>query len=411
MSSLRPILVALAILAGLCSGAAAAGYSALARVDSPNSSIVDRGDAVEIELRLSQPVPWRVFTLNAPRRLILELGDAIWSGPVSVETGRVSGVRTGRFQPGWSRMVVDLEEPLAIEVASLGTVGDDGGARLFLRLVPVSDAEFAARARGAETVRSGFPGRKASRSHQPDLGPQLRVVVDPGHGGFDPGARVDGLNEASLMLTFALELRELLRRTKGIEATLTRDADEFVPLERRLSIAREAQADVFISLHADALVEGFGNASGATVYTLSDEASDDASQQLAERHDGDELLAGVDLSGQGDEIAIVLMEMARTETDPRSDRLAGHLVDGIMARAGRVNNSPLRSAAFSVLKLPDIPSVLVELGFLSSARDRDRLTSPQWRSKAAEGIRDGLLAWAAEDAAQRRRNDHARRAR
>jgi len=224
----------------------------------------------------------------------------------------------------------------------------------------------------------------------------LVVVLDPGHGGIDPGAERDGVIEADLILTFARELKEILLRTGDFKVELTREGDVFVPLEARVSFARQARADVFISLHADALV--VGRATGSTVYTLSDTATDLASQKLAERHDRGDLLAGVDLRNQDDVIAKVLMDLARTETAPRSQKLAGALVAGLRDTVG-VRKRPHLSAGFSVLKAPDIPSVLLELGFLSSPRDLKRLRDPDWRNSAAIGIRDGLQAWARQDAA------------
>ncbi len=156
---------------------------------------------------------------------------------------------------------------------------------------------------------------------------------------------------------------------------------------------------MFLSLHADALVEG--RASGSTIYTLSEKASDIATQKLAERHDRSDRLAGIDLSQQDDVIADVLMDLARLETAPRSDRLADALVAGLGKTVG-IHKRPRLSAGFSVLKAPDIPSVLLELGFLSSKRDRDRLVDANWRASAANGIRDGLVAWAISDAADAR---------
>jgi N-acetylmuramoyl-L-alanine amidase len=223
------------------------------------------------------------------------------------------------------------------------------------------------------------------------------VVLDPGHGGVDPGAERDGVREADLMLTFARELKEVLRRA-GMQVVMTRDADVFVPLETRITVARAAQADLLLSLHADALAEG--RATGATVYTLSETASDTASAKLAERHDRADLLAGVDLTRHDDVIADVLMDLARLESTPRSDHLADAVVEGLRQSVGGLHKRPRLSAGFSVLKSPDIPSVLVELGFLSSDRDRARLTDPDWRRRAAEGIRDALQAWAVEDAAE-----------
>ena len=225
------------------------------------------------------------------------------------------------------------------------------------------------------------------------------VVLDPGHGGIDPGAEREGQTEAKLMLTFARELKEALLRDGRFKVVMTRNEDVFVPLETRISIARAAGATVFLSLHADALAEG--EAQGATVYTLAEEATDEAAQALAERHDRDDLLAGLDLSAQDDVVVTVLMDMARTETQPRVDRLAGHLVGAIKGAELRMHRHPHQQGGFSVLKSPDIPSALVELGFLSSARDLKRLEDPEWRARMAAALVAGLAAWAEEDRAIR----------
>ena len=199
------------------------------------------------------------------------------------------------------------------------------------------------------------------------------------------------------MLTFARALKELLIRDGGFRVVMTREEDVFVPLETRISIARAAGAHVFLSLHADALAEG--EAVGATIYTLSEEASDEAARALAERHDRDDLLSGIDLTQQDDLVATVLMDMARTETRPRIDRLALNLREAISGAGLKMHRHPVQQASFSVLKSPDIPSVLIELGFLSSASDLERLIDGEWRAKMARAIRDALKAWAAQDAA------------
>ena len=398
MSSLRVILLCLALAAGAATGAFAQGLTALARVDAAASSVRDEGAGLVVELALSQPVPWRAYTLERPRRLVIDFSEARFDAPVPVASPRAGAVSAGPIQPGWSRMVLELGEALAIEEAGLDTSAADGRARLTLRLAPVSAEDFAA--------ASGAPpdlARTLPEPVVPALPPKpegrLRVVLDPGHGGIDPGAEYDGLTEADLMLTFARELRELLVR-EGFDVAMTRDADVFVPLEARVSFAREAEADLFLSLHADSLPEEAGSAHGATVYVLSEEASDVASRRLAERHDGSDLVAGVDVTGQGDEIALVLMDMARVETEPRTRRLAELLIAEITAEAGRMNHRPLRSANFSVLRSPAVPSVLLELGFLSSPRDRAKIADPEWRAKAAAGIRDAVVLWAEADAAR-----------
>ena len=394
MSSLRLLFLALA--ASFAATVAAAQMTALARVDGRDSGVRDTDEGIALTLALSQPVPWRVFTLDAPPRLVLDLSEVTWPETFPETSARVDTLRTGRFQPGWSRLVLSLDGPYAVTEAGMATGAGDGTARLALRLDPTTPEVFTATTGAPHSARFSQIRRPRPRTGAPDNG-RLRVVLDPGHGGIDPGAEAGGLVEADLMLTFARELRELLLRSGGFSVAMTRDDDVFVPLETRITLARDAGAEIFLSLHADALPEDARQASGATIYTLSEEASDLASQRLAERHDQSDLLAGIDLAGQSDEIALVLMDLARAETEPRTDRLADALVAGITATAGPMNARPRRSAGFSVLKAPDFPSVLIEIGFLSNARDREKLADPAWRAKAALGIRDALRAWADEE--------------
>ncbi len=358
--------------------------------------LTERRGRVLLSLDISQPVPWRVFTLDNPWRVVVDFSEVDWTGarpPANLDRiTRIEEIATGTFRPGWSRLVIALARPMAVTQA--GMTAGDKGARVSLKLTDSTPEAFAAAA-GAP------PGALFSRGEGTALPPKaaddrFTVVLDPGHGGIDPGAESGGVREADLTLTFARELRDELRRASAdIEVVLTRDDDVFVPLEERVRIAHAVGADVFVSLHADALEEGQAN--GATVYTLSAEASDRASEKLAERHNRAELLAGVDLSETDDSVALLLMDLARTETRPRSERLADALVKGIFQATGATYKTPRMHAAFSVLKAPDIPSALVELGFLSSRVDREHLTDPAWRAKAAGGIRDALLAWAAEE--------------
>jgi len=202
------------------------------------------------------------------------------------------------------------------------------------------------------------------------------------------------------MLAFARELQEALIRGGLFDVALTRERDEFVPLDTRISRARAAGASVFLSLHADELPEGAGDASGITVYTLAETATDEASLRLAERHDKNDLLAGVSVAEPGDEIALVLMDLARTDTGPRSAALAETLKSAFRSEALPLVGRPLRSAAFSVLKAADFPSALIELGFLSSEADRARLTDPEWRAAAVRAIETALVQWSLDDSAR-----------
>lgn len=383
------------------SAAAAQDLSPLARLDPASSAISPGSPGVEVRLGLSQPVPWRVRVLDAPPRVILDVREVDWRGidRISRTTPEVLGLRAGVFRPGWSRLVLELASPHLVGGAAMAT--DAAGAVITLRLDPAM----------TEESRAAF-ARAAAAPEPPDWAPPtladlpppaargtgpVVIVLDPGHGGIDPGAERDGHTEADLVLTFARELKDLLSRSGRFRVVLTRDDDVFVPLETRISIARASGAHLFLSLHADALAEG--EAEGATIYTLDEDASDEASRALAERHSRDDLLSGVDLSGQDDLVAQVLMDMARTETAPRTERLAAQLEAAIKAAGVKMHRSARQKASFSVLKSPDIPSLLLELGFLSSAEDLERLLDPVWRKTLAEAVMVGVTAWAEEDAA------------
>src|SRR3989338_7577515 len=352
--------------------AAGQELSGLARLDAAASEI----DGGEVTLALSQPVPWRVRVLDDPARVVLDFREGDWAGLAAM-------LRAGFSRPGWPRLVLRLAEPMLVDQAEMVT-GE--GAALHLSLRAADAAEFAAKAALPEPPEWSTPKLA-----------ELAAPAPKGHGGLDPGAERDGQTEAALMLTFARELKELLVRDGSFAVVMTREDDTFVPLETRISIARAAGAGVFVSLHADAIAEG--EAVGATVYTLAEDATDEAAAALAERHDRDDLLAGVDLTEQDDLVATVLMDMARTETAPRIDRLAAALETEIKAQGLKMHRHPRQQAGFSVLKSPDIPSVLVELGFLSSSRDLWLLMDVEWRARMAGALRDGLKSWAAEDAA------------
>ncbi|SDI09283.1 N-acetylmuramoyl-L-alanine amidase [Alloyangia pacifica] len=405
MGSFFRIILAGALCALLVSGARAqdiAQERALggqARFIAGTVSDADWGKGTELTLSLSQGVPWRAFTLTEPPRLVVDFREVDWTGAEAAEMDRsdeVAGLRMGPFRSGWSRLVAELTGPMVLDRAGMRISEETGQAELSLRLASSSAAEMAARSGLPRDPRWDLPAAKGKAAPRRAEGAPLRIVLDPGHGGIDPGAQRDGHNEADLMLTFARDLRDVLRRT-GFEVLMTRDADVFVSLEARVAQAHDARADLFISLHADAIEQGIAH--GATVYTLSDDASDAASAALAERHDRDDILAGLDLSGSDDRVANVLLDLARLDNAPRGRALAGHLVAGIRNAVGQVHKRPQRQAGFSVLKAADIPSVLIEVGFLSTEEDLRHLQDRAWRAGMAAGIRDGILAWALEDEA------------
>lgn len=372
----------------------ASGAVAQVTVDPARSAVRDGWWELRVELGLSDIVPYRVFTLDDPRRLVLDFANVDWEGVTTeaiLSGDRATAVRFGPFRPGWSRMVIDLAEPLVVTEA--GMLATDAGADLTVVLERASPEEYAAAA-GAPPD----PGwdRMAAvdpliRTPVPDDG-DFVVVIDPGHGGIDPGAQRGGVNEAELMLVFGQEVAAQLNALPGVQAILTREADVFVPLFTRMTIARSVGADLFISLHADALEED--EATGASVYTLARDGGDRAAAQMVERHERGDLLAGVDLSEQGDRVATVLMDLARAKTGPQAQQFADALVAAMSAQGVRLNSRSRREGQLAVLSAADFPSVLLEAGFLSSSADRAALASREGRARIVRAIAAAVAAQA-----------------
>ncbi|WP_407492070.1 N-acetylmuramoyl-L-alanine amidase [Pseudooceanicola sp. MF1-13] len=404
MSRLAQIFLTAALMMALALTAPrgmAQGLSALARLDTGDSRIADRGRGVDVVLALSQGVPWRVFSLTDPTRIVMDFQEVDW-GDLTAESlldpGQVTEIRFGTYRPGWSRLVMTLADPMEVDTATMRIDDTTGEATLTARLTPTTVEAFAASAGAPRDPQWDLP-EPALVAPAVDKDDVITVVIDPGHGGIDPGAVRGDLVEKTLMLDLARAVQEAMIRQGGTRVILTRDEDTFVPLERRVSIAHEARADVFISLHADVLP--YGNARGATIYTLAKTASDEASAKLAERHDRDDLLSGVDLTGKDDVVAGVLLDLARQETAPRTTALSKALKTAIGAAEVPLNSRPHRAADFSVLKAADIPSVLIEVGYLSSDRDRKNLSDPAFIDRIARALRAGIAAWQADDAARR----------
>ncbi|WP_052175026.1 N-acetylmuramoyl-L-alanine amidase family protein [Paracoccus sanguinis] len=380
------LLVALALL-----------LPALARAEAPvafdpaRSSLTAEGRdtgaprPLTLVLGLSRAVPVRVALIDGPPRLVVDLPAA--EPPATADAPLPQALRWGPAPQGGARAVMTLPGPMRVESAAMRAGAPPS---LVLRLAPVAPEAFAPR-RDTLTVLRGLPAPATAPAPVGDG--RLKVVLDPGHGGIDPGAQVGGISEAAVMLGFARELAAALE-ARGIAVALTRGDDSFVPLERRTSIARAQGADLFLSLHADALPAG--EAAGATIYTWDAQSNDRAARQLAMLHDRSDLLAGLDLSDAGEDVSRALMDLARLDTQPRSQDAARHLVARMNAAGVTMHRVPVRGAAFSVLKSPDIPSLLLEMGFLTDPGDRANLFDPDWRARVAGAIASGVEAWAAD---------------
>ncbi len=339
-----------------------------------------------LSIDLSDVAEPSVFTLADPYRVIVDLPDVVFGGGALPHQARglVSAYRYGLIAPGRSRVVVDATGPVAVEQVRTVQI-DKGRVRLVIDLVPATRAAFLQKMqRDAPNVEQlpPAPTPKLSSDASDD---RPVVVVDPGHGGLDTGAMgAGGEEEKNVVLRFATTLNNLLLESGRYRVLMTRVDDNFVKLDDRVRIARDAAADLFISIHADSLADPFG-VRGATVYTLSETASDAEAARLAEKENRADVIAGVDLASETDDVADILIDLARRETKVFSMRFAHNLVTSVKPVI-RLNKNPTRAASFVVLKAPDVPSVLLELGYMTSQEDLKLLTSPEWRDKAAAAM-------------------------
>jgi N-acetylmuramoyl-L-alanine amidase len=291
-------------------------------------------------------------------------------------------------------MIFGTDGPFAVEDFRVLPNESSPGYRLVIDLVAAAETAFeAALAEQADKTASTAAG-KADRLGQPEVAPDssFTIVIDPGHGGIDSGAEsASGTLEKAITLAFALELRQQLEKSGNYKLVMTRERDEFLRLDERVRVARQAGADLFISIHADSIrLKGIH---GATVYTVADRASDEEARALAERENLADSVAGVEMQETNQQVADILADLVRRETHNFSIRFANSLVGELSGSIDMINN-PHRQAGFRVLRAPDVPSVLVELGYLSNAKDEERLKDPEWRRKAIGSIVSAVDAFA-----------------
>jgi N-acetylmuramoyl-L-alanine amidase len=346
---------------------------------------------------LSRKIDLHAFTLADPYRVILDTTQVVFRlPPKSGEGGRgmITAYRFGLVMQGGSRMVFDLAKPVRIEKAFVIDATDGAPARLVLDLAATDRENFLRRiALDNRVARSEPPATSVPEPAGGD--PRPLVVLDPGHGGIDTGTRAaSGELEKDIVLDFTQRLREHIEKLGKYRVLMTRTDDTFVPLGERVRIARNAGAALFVSIHADALPHGEGDAQGASVYTVSDTASDSEAARLAEKENRADVIAGVDLKAEPDDVADILIDLAQRETRSYSVQFAHRLV-GEMKTATRLHKKPLKSAGLRVLRAPDVPSVLVELGYVSNRGDLHSLLSANWRDRTADSIAqavDGYFA-------------------
>ncbi|GLK76125.1 N-acetylmuramoyl-L-alanine amidase [Methylopila jiangsuensis] len=384
---IRLLILALAVAGGLWTGAPARAGEAGARATpvATDGRLAGDDERTRLVIDLTAATPIRAFALADPYRVVIDLPEVTFRLPEKAgEQGRglIAAYRYGMFAPGRSRIVVDVIRPVAIDKAFVLEPVEGQPARLVLDLTPTDRKSFLrtiAQA-PAQDITGATPAPKVETAHGLPI-----VVIDPGHGGVDPGAAGPGdVSEKDIVLAFARRLKEKLEASGERKVVLTRDDDSFISLPDRVKVAREHAAALMISIHADTLSNPFG-VRGATVYTLSDKASDREAERLAEKENRADLIAGLDLSDEPDEVAGILFDLTMRETRGFTADFARRLVKDLKT-AATLNKNPLRSAGFRVLKAPDVPSVLLELGYLSSKEDAKQLMSEAWRDKATDAV-------------------------
>jgi N-acetylmuramoyl-L-alanine amidase len=286
--------------------------------------------------------------------------------------------------------VIDATGPVRVDRAFVLEAVDNQPARLVIDLVPIDRTAFMRNLQMESRQPRATETRKAEREpakRPPSNDGRPLVVIDPGHGGPDTGTiAASGEMEKAIVLEFAQALQGKLEKSGKYRVAMTRTDDRFVALGERVRTARSQGAALFVSIHADALAaRGENDVRGATVYTVSDTASDAEAARLAENENKADAIAGVDLSSEPEEVADILIDLTQRETKNFSHQFARTVV-GELKAAAKLHKHPLKSAGFKVLKAPDVPSVLIELGYVSNKQDLKLMMSEAWRTRTTEAV-------------------------
>jgi len=403
----------------------------------------------EFTATLSDDVGYTATILPGPYRVIVEMEGVTFDLPPGAgrrPKGLVKGIRYGVVEEGKARVVIDTLGPVLITKSALDPKAGKKGARIRLELTAISkdvfDAAFAidqeklagtdeSQSASAEDTPAASqdgeagdvvasttpaeqpeevpaapvikpnlkpdPAATASATQKPAVPKPMRadgkkvIVIDPGHGGIDPGALSPSkaTKEKDVVLAFSKELKDIMDADGRFHVVLTRDDDRFIALKDRVAFARKQGADLFIAIHADTLRGQ--TATGTTLYTLSDKASDAESEELAQRENRADALAGLDLGSQSEDVAGMLIDLAQRDSRNQASMFSKKAL-GHFSKVTKMTGKPIRSAGFTVLKAPDVPSILIELGFLSNPKDEERLKSPAWRKRLASALSDAIEA-------------------
>ncbi len=357
--------------------------------------IGEHPDRTRFVVELSEPVAMRTFTLNNPNRVVIDMPAVRWhlDGPPRPSgRGAVRSYRYGMFRPGNARFVIDLNQPVNVSEPLVLPPENGYGYRVVLDLFPTTQAKFDRTAGWPADLRARDAAAQLASLPSNPPPPQTRIkkviVIDPGHGGPDPGTTgVDGSSEKDLVLAVGLRLERVLL-ARGYTVHMTRDSDVAVELRQRVRIARSWRADLMISIHADSNPDP--SVSGLSIYTLSEKGSDAEAAALVAKENNADKLTGVDLSGDNSDVAPILIDLAQRDTMNKSSHFAEIALSELRHATDILPRQPHRSGALVVLKAPDVPAVLIELGYLSNAGDARQMQSDAWRARVARAIADAV---------------------
>ncbi len=370
------------------------------RVTSPLAALTFRMAGDDLRTRIvvmfDREPKLSTLLLDNPHRLVVDLPETRFGfDEKSVEPrGLVSRVRYGLVGKGRSRLILTLRGPFKVEDLRVLKNESASGYRLVADIVATSDREFADQLQGRKEITSSTDRdeKPVQAASQNGTARPFTIMIDPGHGGIDSGAEsLSGIKEKDLTLAFGQELRDRLAQDKNIKVLMTREDDTFLRLSERVRIARQHEADLFISIHADTITQH--DIRGATVYTISDKASDSVARAMAERENKSDTLAGAAPEEQP-EVTDILLDLTRRETHTFSLSFAEKVIHSLQGQVNLINN-PHRFAGFQVLRAPDVPSVLIEIGYLSNAEDEKLISNPEWRKKLADRLAIAIKAFEA----------------
>lgn len=342
---------------------------------------------------LSRPIEAKAFALDNPDRIVIDLPDVnfqIEGTPGRAGSGLIEAFRYGAIVTGRSRIVIDLRQPARVSRIDSRMRPTGEAATLTIDLQRVTRADFAAAVSRRPAAAPVPPPPVVTPGDMRSV-----VVIDAGHGGVDPGAiGARGAMEKTLVLAFAQRLRDRLEQSGRVRVVMTRDSDVFISLGERVRMARAAQGDLFVSIHADTL-SASPEVRGATIYTGAERASDAESALLADKENRVDTLAGIDDPEILEGVAGILADLTVRETRSFSNHAAQQVIADL-GTAMRLNKNPHRSAGFRVLKAPDVPSILIELGYLSSAEDVALMQTADWRDRTTGAVARAILRFLAQ---------------